>query len=219
MTVTITLTTAGADTGPFDLYSDVTSFTSAFDTNVPKSSLVAGFTTSNVPDGTTIVRVVSTGECKNHIDIPVNTPSVCTEFLFQAGDIKDNVVTYKDCATGLIATVYLSNGESAIRCAYNDPFSYPAFTTGNGIIGEFGTCAAQRGCIQYLLYAFPGDGGAVFRYIPCEDSVSTEVSVADGDTLVICAYPTFIPQLVSGNGSATNTTYGCSPTTTTTTTV
>jgi len=215
MTVTITLTTAGADTGPFNLYSDATSYLSAFDTNVPKSSLTAGFTTSNVPAGTTIIRVVSLGVCKNHIDIPVDAPIQCEEFVFQAGDSKNNVVTYKDCATGVLSTVPLTNGEVAVRCAYSDVFSYPVFTTGSGTIDTNGSCGTARGCSQYLLYAFPSGGGATFRYVPCGDTSSVEVSVADGNTDVICTNPVFIPQLVTGDGSATDTLSGCSTTTTT----
>jgi hypothetical protein len=216
MIVTITLTTAGGDTGPFNLYSDATSYLSAFDTNIAKAALLAGFTTSNVPNGTTVIRVISTGKCTNYIDIPVNAPIQCEEFIFQAGDSKNNVVTYKDCATGVLSTVPLSNGEVAVKCAYSDIFSYPVFTTGSGTIDTNGACGAAKGCTQYLLYAFPGDGGATFRYVPCGDTFSIEVSVTDGATDVICTNPVLIPQLVTGNGSATDTTLGCSTTTTST---
>lgn len=75
MVVIITLTTAGADTGPFNLYSDVDGYTSAFETGVPKVSLLAGYTSFVAPDFTTVVRVMSSGTCTNYIDIPVD---VCT---------------------------------------------------------------------------------------------------------------------------------------------
>lgn len=71
MVVTITLTTAGADTGPFNLYSDIDGYISAFETGVSKASLLAGYTSYVVPNGTTLVRVMSDGTCKNYIDIPV----------------------------------------------------------------------------------------------------------------------------------------------------
>lgn len=51
MIVTITLTYAGPDTGPFNLYSDVDGFISAFETGVSKAALLAGYTTSLVPNG------------------------------------------------------------------------------------------------------------------------------------------------------------------------
>jgi hypothetical protein len=69
MTALITLTTAGSDSGPFSLYSDATGYATAFATGIAKSSLIAGYTSSVVPDGTTIVRVQSTGVCTNYIDI------------------------------------------------------------------------------------------------------------------------------------------------------
>lgn len=68
----ITLTTAGLDTGPFDLYSDIDGFTTAIQTGVNKSNLISGYSI-NVPNGTTIVRVKSNSYCTNYIDIPFPT--------------------------------------------------------------------------------------------------------------------------------------------------
>ena len=69
MTVLITLTIAGSDTGPFDLYSDVDGFVVPFETNVPKASLIAGYTSSLVPNGTVVIRVTSDSVCTNYIDL------------------------------------------------------------------------------------------------------------------------------------------------------
>ena len=72
MIVTITLTSAGPDTGPFNLYSDVDGFVSAFETGVSKAALLAGYTTSLVPNGTTIIRVVSVNDlCTDFTDIVI----------------------------------------------------------------------------------------------------------------------------------------------------
>jgi hypothetical protein len=71
MTVLITLTTAGLDSGPFNLYSDVDGYTTAFETGVSKTALVSGYTSSLVTNGTVTVRVKSTGTCTNYIDIPI----------------------------------------------------------------------------------------------------------------------------------------------------
>ena len=72
MTVFITLTVAGADSGPFDLFSNLDGYTGAFASGVSKSSLLAGYASSAVPDYTTIIRVMSIGDCNNYIDIPVD---------------------------------------------------------------------------------------------------------------------------------------------------
>ena len=78
MEILLTLTTAGADTGPFDLYSDVDGYVAAFDTGVAKLDLEAGYTTT-APSGTTIVRVQSTSAlCTNYIDIVLVVPSTTT---------------------------------------------------------------------------------------------------------------------------------------------
>jgi hypothetical protein len=72
-TATITLTTAGTGTGPFDLYSDFDGYVTPFETGVDKSLLVSGYTTSLVYNGTTIIRVQSTSiQCTNYIDLPVS---------------------------------------------------------------------------------------------------------------------------------------------------
>lgn len=91
----ITLTTAGTGTGPFDLYSNVNSYATPFETGVAKSSLVSGYTSSLVPNGTTIIRVQSTSvQCPNYVDISVSgittsttTTSTTTPPLVNAGSI------------------------------------------------------------------------------------------------------------------------------------
>ena len=74
LTVNIVLNSPGADTGPFNLYSDADGYTTSFDTNVPKSSLVLGYTSSTVPDGSNIIRAVSTSPsvCSSYINIPIS---------------------------------------------------------------------------------------------------------------------------------------------------
>ena len=71
MTVLITLTSAGTDTGPFNLYSNVDGFTTPFETGVSKASLLAGHVSSLVPNFTSSVRVKSVGTCTNYIDVVI----------------------------------------------------------------------------------------------------------------------------------------------------
>lgn len=72
MTVLITLTTAGSNTGPFNIYSNIDNYTTAFVTGVATSALVAGYTSSLAPDGTTNVLVRSTGACIRDLYLPVS---------------------------------------------------------------------------------------------------------------------------------------------------
>lgn len=79
MTVLITLTIAGTDSGPFDLYSNLDGYLSAFESGVSKASLLAGYASALVPDFTTIIRVRSNNAlCTNYIEIPVVTPTTTT---------------------------------------------------------------------------------------------------------------------------------------------
>lgn len=78
MTVLITLTIAGADSGPFNLYSDFDGYVSAFATGISKASLLAGYSSAVVPDGTNSIRVKSMGVCVNFIDIVLETTTTTT---------------------------------------------------------------------------------------------------------------------------------------------
>ena len=69
MTVLVTLTLAGTDTGPFNLYSDADGFTTALAVGISKAALEAGYSLTGVPDGATIIRTQSTGTCTNFIDM------------------------------------------------------------------------------------------------------------------------------------------------------
>lgn len=78
MTILLTLTTAGADSGPFNLYSNLDGFTSAFEVGVDKASLEAGYASSLVPDFTTVVRILSTGVCTTYVDITLEEITTTT---------------------------------------------------------------------------------------------------------------------------------------------
>ena len=69
MTGIIQITTIGADAGPFNIFSDVTGFISAFETNITRSELLSGYATSNIPLGTTVIKIVSVDKCTNEIFI------------------------------------------------------------------------------------------------------------------------------------------------------
>lgn len=84
MTVLITLTTAGANTGPFNLYSDIDGYTAPFESAVAKSALLAGYTSTIVPNGTNTIKVLSAGECTTPLYISLypstttTTTTLCT---------------------------------------------------------------------------------------------------------------------------------------------
>ncbi len=79
MTVLITLAVAGTDSGPFDLYSNLDGYTSAFESSVARIDLIAGYASALVPDYTTTIRVKSNGIlCTNYVDIDVTLITTTT---------------------------------------------------------------------------------------------------------------------------------------------
>lgn len=71
MTVLVTLTLAGTDTGPFNLYSNVDGYVNIIATGVTRAALLAGYSLTGVPDTATVIRAKSTGTCTNYIDMSI----------------------------------------------------------------------------------------------------------------------------------------------------
>jgi hypothetical protein len=139
MTITITLSAAGVDTGPFSLFSDVDGYTTAFVTGVSRTALLAGYTTTLAPVGTTIVRVKSTGLCSNYIDITLTFPttttttSTCPTYYELAGcDPADYALTLiqptlgvgqQYVLPGLPVKYYTYTGSSITTCTVPGPYN------------------------------------------------------------------------------------------------
>jgi hypothetical protein len=79
-TVLITLTTAGADTGPFNIYENVDGYVTSIADNVSKEDLEAGYLIITIQDATTTIRVQSASPmCTNYVDLPIDgTPATTT---------------------------------------------------------------------------------------------------------------------------------------------
>lgn len=81
MEISLTLLTAGPDQGVlFNLFSNIDGFTTAFETDVPLSSLLAGYTTTVAPMNTEIVRICGQeARCLSCLDIyPAYTTTTST---------------------------------------------------------------------------------------------------------------------------------------------
>jgi len=84
MTGIIQILIIGADADNFLLFSDVDNYTSAFETNVSRQQLINGFPSDNIPDGTTIIRALSTTVlCDVSIDISVPATTTTTSTTIQ----------------------------------------------------------------------------------------------------------------------------------------
>lgn len=161
MTLLITLSIAGSDTGPFNLYSDVDGFTSAFEVGVLKIDLLMGYTSYVVPDGTSIVRVMSdSGSCKNYIDLTVNVTTTTTStdppvppittttkipcFCYNLTGIGEYRVDWIDC-DGIPQFFKLSNFDVNI-CAQQDSFIYSDGDGSLTVTGGTLPCASDLDC-------------------------------------------------------------------------
>lgn len=76
MQILITIT-AGASTGPFKIYGNLNNFATPIVSGLTRAQLTAGYTLT-VPDGTTIVRVMSYGTCFKEIDLTISGPIITT---------------------------------------------------------------------------------------------------------------------------------------------
>jgi hypothetical protein len=159
MTVLITLTVAGTDSGPFNLYSNIDGFTSAFETGVSKAALLAGYSSALVPNFTTVIRVLSTGDCTNYIDITLDSPTTTTTSSsssttttttsgvpcnsYEMIGVSDGPgcpfyvnYTYTDCLGVVQTGGSFSSSSSETVCAQSDPI----ITCGSATINNLGSC-------------------------------------------------------------------------------
>jgi len=126
MYVKITLITPGADTGPFNLYSDSDGYVTPFATSIAKATLVAGYVSLVVPNDANIVRVVSTGTCTNYVNleidkIPIPPTPVATKI--QVTDIYNStepVVCYGTMPPSDGSTIYHTTIVTLLD-QYNNP--------------------------------------------------------------------------------------------------
>lgn len=160
-TVLITLTTAGADTGPFNLYSDLDGFVIPFETGVSKSALQAGYLSTLIPDGATIIRVKSTSLfCTNYINLSLSTTTTTTTTTTEAPPI---TVTISACAnvqanvSGNVVTYAYSTAPVATAVTVNLTWTASDTSTISGtvIILAGNTCATVT-----LTGADPNETGA-----------------------------------------------------------
>lgn len=159
MTVLITLTTLGIDTGPlFNLSSspDGTTFTQ-FATGIAKLVLEGGYS-ATVPDGTTTIRVTSTGVCTNYVNITisgldcglvatavVSTPATTTSTTTAAPTI---VLSTATCRSGNCN----DNSTCSVRLpvnVYNAPVGYDVQMVVEGSSGASITYLQSNGYATY----------------------------------------------------------------------
>jgi hypothetical protein len=129
----ITLTTAGGNTGPFDLYSNPISPSingTLFASGITRSDLLLGYTSDVVPTGTSVIRCKSNnGICINYQDfsliLPTLTPTptkTLTPTPTPTGYKYFLLLDRCDFAPG-IETGWTANSYTINQCTYGDIFA------------------------------------------------------------------------------------------------
>lgn len=196
MNVLITLTTAGVDSGPFNLYSNVDSYVTAFQTNVAKSLLVGGYTSTVVPTSTTTVRVKSTGVCTNYVDLYITGSGTTTTTTTAGGGTTTTTTTLA------YRSILLSNPPGEATSA--------------------GACAITTGLTKYISASFAITNGLIIYNNTALTSQTYTSDPYTGNYAMLYDNNSGLRYAVTFDGSGVvNTVVSCgsSPTTTTTTTI
>jgi hypothetical protein len=130
MTVFITLTTAGPDSGPFNLYSDIDGFVTPFEVGVSKIDLENGYSAGSVPDFTSVVRVLSTAQyCINYVDITLGFPPTTTTSTSSTTTTSSSTTTTSTTLAPLDFEISFNCGGSG---GINATISIDTYTGGSG---------------------------------------------------------------------------------------
>jgi hypothetical protein len=116
MTVLVTLTLAGTDVGPFNLFSNVDGYTTPLATGISRSALIAGYSLTGVPDDAAVIRAQSTGTCTNYLDMYLSGGTTTTTSSTSSTSTTSTSTTPPPaCLTGdTTALASCSGGESAL---------------------------------------------------------------------------------------------------------
>lgn len=124
MTVLITLTIAGADTGPFDLYSNIDGYSVPFEVGVSKMALESGYLSTLVPNGSTQIQVKSTGECTNSVFLPINGAVTTTTTSSTSSTSTSTTTTTTTTLSGVTLTYRYLGGNNSEVPSQNGEFIF-----------------------------------------------------------------------------------------------
>jgi hypothetical protein len=178
----ITLTTAGTDTGPFNLLSDIDSYATPFETNIAKSSLIAGYTTNLVPDAATIVRVQSSSSlCTNFINLtyPTSTTTTTTSTTTTTTTAPPTTTTTTTSTTTTTTTAptyyyyVIKEYDCANSCAYVSP----------DLVGRSSTPLSTTSGVYYKLLLDPN----VYQVQNTAETTVWDINLDGASSDIVCS--------------------------------
>jgi hypothetical protein len=192
---TITLTSVASNMTTFDLYSCSTSSNSscsgtAFETNVTKDSLVSGYQTNIIPDGTQYIKInANTGACNGTYKI-VQFQGVPA--LTQTPTVTPTMTPTPSGAAG-VSSILLSSGTTVGNACTGATQTYYYQTPNPPTIPSFGYDGKQIYTDSTLLTPAPGSNSHIIYYYSSDYNTVYYVSDSEGrkyDAHTICPTPT-----------------------------
>lgn len=206
MSIFLQLTLVGEDVGnTFSLFSNVDGFTTAFETGVSKSSLLAGYTTSAAPALTNTVRIQSTdGVCDNYVSVSLiqQTTTTTTTYVppvvydwYELTNCETSAIEYSiSYPTGTFALhARVTSGDiiyNITNIVHTNPGGDLLVIIATGFTGCPTTTTTTTIAVTCGLYKVTNNDSedrSVFWY-PCGSNVLTiETVFANSDLLTSCA--------------------------------
>jgi hypothetical protein len=159
MTVTITLTLAGTNVGPFDLYSDADGYTTAFETGVSRAALLAGYTSTLVPVDSTTVLAISTGTCSRELYMPIDGAPTTTTTTTSSSSTTTTTTT--TAYVPVDYDYYLATEYTCVDCTISQTDVLVAFPAGFSYIGSHYYSDISHSGFVYKISTSTGSGVAL----------------------------------------------------------
>lgn len=158
MTAIITLTTIGTDAGPFNLYSNLDGYTSAFAVGITDTQLLTGYASDVVPDGTTIIRAKSFGICTNFIDLLI-LPAPTTTTTSSSSSTTTTTTTTAAVTFLIDSSLKDVMGQGTLDIIGGEPFEEIGLHFEMGVSGTFNSLSFSEPPLSVLVL----DVGHLFR--------------------------------------------------------
>jgi hypothetical protein len=211
-TVLITLTLAGVDVGPFDLYSDADGYTSAFEIGVSRAALVAGYTSSLVPDLATTIKAQSYGTCDNYLYLVIENGTTTTTTTSTSTSTTTSTTTAAPIATFEGFFEFCNDASSTKDFRVQDGSATPGhFATSStitpnncaGTITVSGTLNSAQGPLKISVPSLPVGSLATIVANGIGGVGCTVTSNVVGSVLQIWVTPDTYPSTISLSGTLT----------------
>ena len=194
MTVLITLTLAGSDTGPFNLYSNADGYTTAFETGISRAALVAGYTSNLAPTGTT-------GVCQRDLYLVIDgAPSTTTT-------TSSSTSTTSSTTTPTPLSCIEGDRNAVATCSSGDAAQFTINVGYQAVVTPGGYYYSGTGTRSYSAYIYDSTNSTILYSLTYTQNGSTPGSwttFGSGNTLSAGTYYLHLNTVnCSTNGSGT----------------